>query len=70
MLRHIHDLQGPCVEYILQNEVLSTLQLHAQNDIPTGMRPIVLSFFSQLLQKLDRSVLPHLKVHKPLQVCN
>ncbi|XP_063687104.1 uncharacterized protein LOC134820577 isoform X2 [Bolinopsis microptera] len=58
---------GPCVEFILQNEVLSTLQLHAQNDIPVGLRRIVLAFFSQLVQKLQRSVIPHLHIHKPLQ---
>ncbi|KAL5251226.1 hypothetical protein ACHWQZ_G016809 [Mnemiopsis leidyi] len=58
---------GPCVEFILQNDVLATLQLHAQNDIPVGLRKIVLAFFSQLVQKLQRSAIPHLHVHKPLQ---
>eukprot|EP00116_Pleurobrachia_bachei_P004905 sb/3465167/ len=58
---------GPCVEFILQHDVLGTLQKHAQNDVPVGIRKIVLTFLSQLIQKLPRSALPHLHIHRPLQ---
>ncbi|GAB6031581.1 hypothetical protein CHUAL_009346 [Chamberlinius hualienensis] len=57
---------GPCLEYLLQNKLLDTLQALALADCPPGMKPYTLVFVGKLLVRIHQPLLPHVNVYKPI----
>lgn len=54
-----HSETGACLEYLLKNDVLSTLERISENDRPTGIRAEVLNAFNLLVALLDEKFLVH-----------
>ncbi|KAJ8025560.1 hypothetical protein HOLleu_33149 [Holothuria leucospilota] len=59
---------GPCMEHLLQHKILETLQTLGKADCPPGMKQLVLTFFTNLLGKIQQPLLPHVNVYKPVHV--
>ena len=57
---------GPCMEYLLQQKVLETLQTLGKGDTPPGMKQQCFIFFTQLLKKINQPLLPHVAVFQPV----
>lgn len=57
---------GPCMEHLLQHKILETLQTLGKADCPPGMKQLVLTFFTNLLGKIQQPLLPHVNVYKPV----
>ena len=57
---------GPCMEYILHENILETLVTFGRGDTPPGMKQQVLAFTTKLLGKIKQPLLPHVNVHKPV----
>lgn len=60
------DQTGPCMEYLLHQNILETLCTFGRGDTPPGMKQQVLSFVTKLLGKIKQPLLPHVNVHKPI----
>lgn len=58
---------GPCMEFLLRHKILDTLHTAGKSDYPAGMRHEVLLFFTVLLGRVERSLLPHVSVHQAVQ---
>ena len=58
--------EGPCMEYLLHQNILETLCTFGRGDTPPGMKQQVLSFVTKLLGKIKQPLLPHVNVHKPI----
>lgn len=56
----------PSLEYLLQNNILDTLSVFAQADIPLGICPHILMFFVRLLNDSKTELIPHKSVHVAL----
>lgn len=54
-----HSETGACLEYLLKNDVLSTLERISENDRPMGIRAEVLNAFNLLVALLDEKFLVH-----------
>ncbi|KAG9047004.1 hypothetical protein FS837_003240 [Tulasnella sp. UAMH 9824] len=67
------DSTGPCMEYLLRNDVLNTLVKKSEDDKPFGIQAEVLRTISNLVVLLDEKFLVHSTVHKAvirlLQAC-
>uniref|UniRef100_A0A672L7C8 Protein FAM160B1-like n=1 Tax=Sinocyclocheilus grahami TaxID=75366 RepID=A0A672L7C8_SINGR len=59
---------GPCMEYLLHHKILETLYTLGKADCPPGMKQQVLSFYTKLLGRIRQPLLPHINVHRPVQV--
>lgn len=59
------DALGPCLEFLLKNEVLSIL-VKLTHSNPNGARGELVSWFARAITELDESFLVHSAVHKPL----
>ena len=57
---------GPCMEYLLHENILETMTTFGRGDTPPGMKQQVLSFAAKLLAKIKQPLLPHVNVHKPV----
>ena len=57
---------GPCMEYLLHENILETLVTFGRGDTPPGMKQQVLAFATKLLGKIKQPLLPHVNVHKPV----
>ena len=57
---------GPCMEYLLHQNILETLTTFGKGDTPPGMKQQVLAFATKLLGKIKQPMLPHVNVHKPV----
>merc|ERR1719193_1030401 len=57
---------GPCMEFLLQNNILQTLLSLGRADCPPGMKQKVLDFFTKLLSRVRQPILPHVHVYKPV----
>ncbi|KAG5457920.1 MAG: Retinoic acid induced 16-like protein, partial [Olpidium bornovanus] len=57
---------GPCLEYLLKNNVLSVLVDVSDPDIPLGLRGEAVRTMSSIVQLLDDRVLAHAAVHAPV----
>ncbi|KAL1123007.1 hypothetical protein AAG570_003331 [Ranatra chinensis] len=58
---------GPCLEYLLQHNLLDLLVTLANSDDPPGMRQYVLQFITRLLTHLKTPIAAHTNVYPPLQ---
>lgn len=63
----IHGLDGPIVEYIIQNDVLDTLVSLAQEDIPDGLLILMVGLYSALLSTLPPAFFLNDRVAAPLR---
>lgn len=54
------------MEYLLQSDILNTLSLVAESDVPLGVFPQILSFFINLLKKSRAELMPHKSVYPSL----
>ncbi|KIO27021.1 hypothetical protein M407DRAFT_233707 [Tulasnella calospora MUT 4182] len=67
------DSTGPCLEYLLRNDVLNALVKLSEEDRPFGIQAEVLRTISNLVVLLDEKFLVHSTVHKAvirlLQAC-
>uniref|UniRef100_A0A7N8Y4E6 Family with sequence similarity 160 member B1 n=1 Tax=Mastacembelus armatus TaxID=205130 RepID=A0A7N8Y4E6_9TELE len=59
---------GPCMEYLLHHKILETLYTLGKADCPLGMKQQVLTFYTKLLAHIRQPLLPHINVHRPVQV--
>ncbi|KAG9338331.1 hypothetical protein JZ751_025887 [Albula glossodonta] len=59
---------GPCMEYLLHHKILETLYTLGKADCPPGMKQQVLGFYTKLLGRIRQPLLPHINVHRPVQV--
>lgn len=57
---------GPCMEFLLHQNILETLTTFGRGDTPPGMKQQVLAFATKLLGKIKQPLLPHVNVHKPV----
>ena len=57
---------GPCMEYLLQQKILETLQTLGRGDTPPGMKQHTLIFFTTLLGRIRQPLLPHVAVFQPV----
>lgn len=57
---------GPCMEYLLHQNILETLTTFGRGDTPPGMKQQVLAFATKLLGKIKQPLMPHVNVHKPV----
>lgn len=57
---------GPCVEFLLKNQVLNSLVKLSAKDDPAGTQCEVLRWFVKITVELDADFLVHSAVHKPL----
>ncbi|KZV93390.1 hypothetical protein EXIGLDRAFT_613050 [Exidia glandulosa HHB12029] len=55
---------GPCLEYLLKNDVLGTLVFLSENDRPAGVQAEVLRTVNSMIVSLDEQFLVHSAVHK------
>ncbi|EJD44087.1 hypothetical protein AURDEDRAFT_65581 [Auricularia subglabra TFB-10046 SS5] len=55
---------GPCLEYLLKNDVLGTLVLLSEHDRPSGIQAEVLRTVNSMIVSLDEQFLVHSAVHK------
>lgn len=71
---HESGTTGPCLEYLLQHNLLNLLATLACTDCPPGMRQFTLCFIRKLITQLKHPVLPHVSVYGPIQrlvsLCN
>lgn len=61
------EKMGPCVEYLLQHNMLDLLATLAATDDPPGMKQYVLQFVTRLITQLRVPVLAHCSVFPSLQ---
>lgn len=54
------------LEYLLQNNILDTLSVFAQADIPLGICPHILMFFVRLINDSKTELIPQANVHTAL----
>ena len=59
---------GPCLEYLLQHNLLDLLVTLANSDDPPGMRQHVFQFVAKLLTQLKSPIAGHSSVYPSLQV--
>jgi len=59
---------GPCLEYLLQHNLLNLMATLACTDCPPGMRQHTLCFIRKLITQLKYPILPHVNVYGPIQV--
>ncbi|XP_042202492.1 FHF complex subunit HOOK interacting protein 2A-like isoform X1 [Callorhinchus milii] len=59
---------GPCLEYLLQHKILETLCTLGKAGYPPGMKQQVLILMTQLLSQIQQPLLPHVNVHRPVQL--
>ncbi|GCB84904.1 hypothetical protein scyTo_0025582, partial [Scyliorhinus torazame] len=59
---------GPCMEYLLQHKILETLCTLAKAGYPPGMKQQVLILNTKLLGQIQQPLLPHINVHRPVQL--
>ncbi|KAJ3410844.1 hypothetical protein HDV05_003170 [Chytridiales sp. JEL 0842] len=59
---------GPCLEYVIRNQILETLVEFAERDEPLGMRLLTLKVFSLVLNNLRTApqLFPHSSFRRPL----
>jgi len=57
----------PCLEYVLNQNVLDTLVTLCQADSPPGIRPFIFNVFIFLLQSIRYPLLPEAACHQPLR---
>ncbi|GFG34105.1 hypothetical protein Cfor_10051, partial [Coptotermes formosanus] len=71
---HESGTTGPCLEYLLQHNLLNLLATLACTDCPLGMRQFTLCFIRRLITQLKHPILPHVSVYGPIQrlvsLCN
>ncbi|XP_014248498.1 protein FAM160B1-like [Cimex lectularius] len=58
---------GPCMEYLLQHNLLDLVVSLADSDDPPGIRKTVLQFIAKFLTNIKTPVLGHTSVYPPLQ---
>ena len=58
---------APCLEFLLQNNVLDVLVTLCQADSPPGIRPFIFNVFIFLLEVVRYPLLPEAAVHQPLR---
>ena len=57
----------PCMEYLVNHQVLDILSTLCQADVPPGIRPHVIRFFVFLVGHVDQVVLPYVSVYLPIR---
>jgi len=57
---------GPCIEYFLNERCLSKIVKLAEQDIPQGIMPTVLTMAGTLYASLNRRFLAHISMYKPI----
>lgn len=58
---------GPCMEYVINHQVLDILSSLAQADTPPGLRPYIINLFVFLLTKIKQTILPYVNVYYPMR---
>jgi len=62
--KHIEDIEIPCLEYVLQSNMIQGFVNHALTDTPRGLMPLVLTGISHMLRSIEYPLLPHQSVYK------
>lgn len=57
---------GPCFEYLLKNDILSTLVADAASDTPPGSLKLTIQLISRLTASMPDTFLAHSSIHKAL----
>jgi hypothetical protein len=58
------EYEIPCLEYVLQSNMIQGIVNRALTDTPRGLMPLVLTGISHLLRTIDYPLLPHQSVYK------
>eukprot|EP00041_Stephanoeca_diplocostata_P034473 m.1178825 g.1178825 ORF g.1178825 m.1178825 type:complete len:779 (-) comp24528_c1_seq3:1892-4228(-) len=61
------DGMGPCMEFMLGQNILRTAVSLAQGDFPKGIRAEILKFFTKLLTDISQTLIPHQNVYGPMK---
>ena len=57
----------PCMEYLVHHQVLDILSTLCQADVPPGIRPHLIKFFTFLVGHIDQVVLPYVSIYLPIR---
>jgi hypothetical protein len=61
---YLEDIEIPCLEHVLQSNMIQGIINRALTDTPRGLMPLVLTAISHLLRSIDYPLLPHQSVYK------
>jgi hypothetical protein len=62
--KKMEDIEIPCIEYVLQENVIQSIILRCVSDTPRGLLPLILSALSYLFHHVEYPLLPHQSVYK------
>lgn len=62
--KHIEEIEIPCLEHLLQANIIQGIVNRALTDTPRGLMPLSLTAISHLLRTVEYPLLPHQSVYK------
>lgn len=58
---------GPCMELVIERQVLDILSTLCQADIPPGLRPHIIRVFIFFMTHIKQTILPYVGVYLPIR---
>ena len=58
---------GPCMEFVIERQILDILSTLCQADIPPGLRPHVIRVFIFFMTHVKQTILPYVGVYLPIR---
>jgi hypothetical protein len=58
---------GPCMEFVIERQILDILSTLCQADIPPGLRPHIIRVFIFFMTHIKQTILPYVGVYLPIR---